>query len=91
MLLCYEVTRDLPLIDVEIETPLARMQSPQDIAGKKLVFVPILRVRHNIRRRHAGSRAIRACGAYRPLSRTARHSWLWNISSRRHPISTNGW
>jgi uracil phosphoribosyltransferase len=42
MLLCYEVTRDLPLVNVEIETPLARMQSPR-IAGKKLVFAPILR------------------------------------------------
>jgi uracil phosphoribosyltransferase len=41
-LLCYEVTRDLPLTDVEIETPLTRMRSPQ-IAGKKLVFAPILR------------------------------------------------
>lgn len=42
MLLCYEVTRDLPLAKVEIETPLARMQSLQ-LAGKKLVFAPILR------------------------------------------------
>ena len=42
MLLCYEVTRDLPLTMVEIETPLARMQSPK-IAGKKLVFAPVLR------------------------------------------------
>src|SRR5437588_7265007 len=42
MLLCYEVTRDLPLADVEIETPLAHMKSPQ-IAGKKLVFAPVLR------------------------------------------------
>jgi uracil phosphoribosyltransferase len=42
MLLCYEVTRDLPLTDVEVETPLATMKSPQ-LAGKKLVFVPILR------------------------------------------------
>lgn len=42
MLLCYEVTRDLPLQSVEIETPLARMMSPR-IAGKKLVFAPILR------------------------------------------------
>src|SRR3982075_190257 len=42
MLLCYEVTRDLPLTDVEIETPLARMHSAK-IAGKKLVFVPVLR------------------------------------------------
>ena len=42
MLLCYEVTRDLPLADVEIETPIAKMRAPM-IAGKKLVFVPILR------------------------------------------------
>ena len=42
MLLCYEVTRDLPLANVDIETPLARMKSPQ-IAGKKLVFAPVLR------------------------------------------------
>ena len=42
MLLCYEITRDLPLADIDIETPLARMKSPQ-IAGKKLVFAPVLR------------------------------------------------
>jgi uracil phosphoribosyltransferase len=42
MLMCYEVTRDLPLDMVEIETPMARMMAPT-IAGKKLVFVPILR------------------------------------------------
>ncbi|MGC2776599.1 MAG: uracil phosphoribosyltransferase [Bradyrhizobium sp.] len=42
MLLCYEVTRDLPLTAVEIETPLARMTSHR-IAGKKLVFAPVLR------------------------------------------------
>jgi uracil phosphoribosyltransferase len=41
-LLCYEVTRDLPLTKIEIETPLARMGSPA-IAGKKLVFAPIMR------------------------------------------------
>jgi uracil phosphoribosyltransferase len=42
MLLCYEVTHDLPLTDVDIETPLAPMKS-QQIAGKKLVFAPVLR------------------------------------------------
>ncbi|GIK81023.1 MAG: uracil phosphoribosyltransferase [Pseudorhodoplanes sp.] len=42
MLLCYEVTRDLPLVPAEIETPLARMQSPV-LAGKKLVLAPIVR------------------------------------------------
>lgn len=42
MLLCYEITRDLPIEMVEIETPLTTMTAPQ-IAGKKLVFAPILR------------------------------------------------
>jgi uracil phosphoribosyltransferase len=42
MLLCYEVTHDLPTGDVEIETPLSPMKSPQ-LAGKKLVFAPVLR------------------------------------------------
>ena len=42
MLICYEVTRDLPLAEVEIETPLVRSRQPK-IAGKKLVFAPVLR------------------------------------------------
>jgi uracil phosphoribosyltransferase len=42
ILMCYEVTRDLPLDQVEIETPMARMMAPR-LAGKKLVFAPILR------------------------------------------------
>jgi uracil phosphoribosyltransferase len=42
ILLCYEVTRDLPLELREIETPLEGMSAPV-IAGKKLVFAPILR------------------------------------------------
>src|ERR1700739_3654821 len=42
MLLCYEVTRDLPLEMVDIETPISPMKAPA-IAGKKLTFAPILR------------------------------------------------
>jgi uracil phosphoribosyltransferase len=42
MLLCYEVTRDLPIEMVEIETPLTNSMQPV-IAGKKMVFAPILR------------------------------------------------
>lgn len=42
MLLCYEVTRDLPIEFVEIETPLTKSTQPI-ISGKKLVFAPILR------------------------------------------------
>ncbi len=41
-LLCYEVTRDLPLELIEIETPMQTMQAPQ-LVGKKLVFAAILR------------------------------------------------
>ncbi|WP_304191972.1 uracil phosphoribosyltransferase, partial [Phenylobacterium aquaticum] len=41
-LLCYEVTRDLPLTHKMIVTPMESMGSPE-IAGKKLVFAPILR------------------------------------------------
>ena len=41
-LLCYEVTRDLSLSLVTIETPLQSMQARM-LSGKKLVFAPILR------------------------------------------------
>jgi uracil phosphoribosyltransferase len=41
-LLCYEVTRDLRLDPVDIETPLMPMRS-RKLSGKKLVFAPILR------------------------------------------------
>lgn len=41
-LMCYEVTRDLQLEMVDIETPMTAMQSPM-IKGKKLVFASILR------------------------------------------------
>jgi len=42
MLICYEVTRDLPIEYIDIETPISPMKAPH-IAGKKLVFAPILR------------------------------------------------
>ncbi|HUH03096.1 MAG TPA: uracil phosphoribosyltransferase [Kofleriaceae bacterium] len=42
MLLCYEVTRDLPVTLEAIETPLAPMNAPV-IDGKKVVFISILR------------------------------------------------
>ena len=42
MLMCYEATRDLPLKEVEIETPVAYAKT-KVISGKKLAFVPILR------------------------------------------------
>ncbi|ADC87050.1 uracil phosphoribosyltransferase [Staphylococcus lugdunensis] len=42
MLMAYEVTRDLELQDVEIETPVTKMTAKR-LAGKKLAVVPILR------------------------------------------------
>ena len=42
MLMGYEVTRDLPLMDIQVQTPLA-VAKTQIIAGKKLAVVPILR------------------------------------------------
>lgn len=42
MLMCYEATRDLPLKQIEIETPMA-VTKANVISGRKLAFVPILR------------------------------------------------
>ena len=42
MLMCYEATRDLPLEDVEVETPIC-VTKTKTLAGKKLAVVPILR------------------------------------------------
>ncbi len=41
-LMCYEATRDLPLEEVQVQTPVA-MATCRRIAGKKLAVVPILR------------------------------------------------
>ena len=42
MLMCYEATRDLPVEEVEVKTPVA-VAKCRRIAGKKLAVVPILR------------------------------------------------
>ena len=42
MLMAYEVTRDLPVEDVEIETPICKTKCKM-LAGKKVAIVPILR------------------------------------------------
>lgn len=42
MLICYEATRDLPLEDVEIETPICKT-TVKELKGKKLAVIPILR------------------------------------------------
>jgi len=47
LLMAYEATRDLPLEEVEIETPLERMTGRM-LSGKKLCFVSILRAGNGI-------------------------------------------
>ncbi len=47
LLMAYEVTRNLALETVAIETPLEPMEAPA-LAGKKLCFVPILRAGNGI-------------------------------------------
>lgn len=42
MLMCYEATRELPLTDVEIETPICKT-TVKELKGKKMAVVPILR------------------------------------------------
>jgi len=42
MLMGYEVTRDIPLMDVEIETPICKMMAKK-VDGRKMAIVPILR------------------------------------------------
>ena len=42
MLMCYESTRDLPLKEVEVETPVGIART-KVISGRKLAFIPILR------------------------------------------------
>lgn len=41
-LMAYEITRDLPVTEIEIETPVAKMKS-KVLSGKKIGIVPILR------------------------------------------------
>ena len=42
LLMGYEVTRDIPLADIEIETPICPMTA-RKVAGRKMAIVPILR------------------------------------------------
>ena len=42
MLICFEATRNLPLVDVEIETPICKTTA-KELKGRKMAIVPILR------------------------------------------------
>jgi uracil phosphoribosyltransferase len=71
MLMAYEVTRDMPMQEVEIETPLEKTRA-KVIDGKKLVFVSILRAGHRHPGRHAERGAGRARRPHRPVPRPRR-------------------
>ena len=43
MLMAYEVSRDMPLEDVVIETPMGK-STQKTLSGKKVAIIPILRV-----------------------------------------------
>ncbi|WP_101697973.1 uracil phosphoribosyltransferase [Clostridium minihomine] len=42
MLMCYDATRDLPLVETQVETPVS-VATTKVLSGRKLAFVPILR------------------------------------------------
>ena len=74
LLMAYELTRDLPIRTVPIDTPLEPMMAPA-IAGKKLCIVSILRAaehQHPLRRTSSGQRP-------RPLPGAR---WLFTSPSR---------
>ena len=45
LLMGYEITRDLPLDDVEIETPICKMTA-RKVSGRKMALVPVAKVGH---------------------------------------------
>ena len=76
MLMCYEATRDLPLKEVEIETPVA-VAKTKVISGRKLAFVPILR---------AGLGMVDGVMRLVPAAKISR----WNITASCPRISASG-
>ena len=76
LLMGYEVTRDIPLEDVEIETPICKMKA-KEVSGRKLAIVPILR---------AGMGMVEGLQTLVPVA-TSRSS----ISASFLPISRTAW
>ena len=71
MLMGYEITRNLPTEDVEIETPICKT-TQKKIAGKKLAIVHILRALCDLLQMHradAGGTGVRVRGVQRDVQR----------------------
>ena len=79
LLLCYEVTRNLELTTMQIETPLVPMEAPV-LEGKKLVFASILR---------AGNGLLKVCWIWsrRPVSPISAFIAITTRCSRSNIIS----
>ena len=75
LLMGYEVTRDLPLEDVEIETPLCKMTSKK-VSGRKLAIVPILR---------AGMGMVRGLTTLVPVAKVG-HIGLYRNEETHEPV-----
>ncbi len=75
LLMGYEVTRDLPLEDVEIETPLCKMTSKK-VSGRKLAIVPILR---------AGMGMVRGLTTLVPVAKVG-HIGLYRNEQTHEPV-----
>ena len=69
VLMGYEALRDLPLEDVEIETPIEKCKSPM-IAGKKLAVVPGTSCRTWYGKRYHNAGSVCKDRSYRPLQRS---------------------
>jgi uracil phosphoribosyltransferase len=93
-LICYEVTRDLPLEMVDIETPLMAMQAPQ-LAGKKLVFAPVLRSGMGMldgMLELAPAARIAHIGLYRdPATLACVEYYFWRPATPPSPLSIGCW
>ena len=89
MLLCYEVTRDLPLTEVEIETPLDPHQGAAHRRQEAGVRARAAR-RHDVRGGHAGPGAERARRPRRPLPRARDLRGGGILLQGARPTSTSG-
>ena len=74
-LLCYEATRDLPLREIEVKTPICTTKS-KVVAGRKLAFVPILR---------AGLGMVDGCVSLVPAARIG-HIGLYRDETTHTPV-----
>ena len=80
LLMGYEVTRDLPLENIEIETPMRKMTA-RTISGKKLAIVPILR---------AGLGMVDGLLTLLPVAKVG-HIGLYRAETRCRSTSTSAW